>query len=133
MYNAYQKTKSAIGGAIKKGANFVKKDVNLVGQMGKAFGRAVTGKDIAPVKGSFKKGGKVKATGVYKLHKGEKVVPVKKGTFKGKSNKLGGGGRFAQIAAKAGGGKKGAAIAASVGMKKYGKAKMTKMAAKGKK
>lgn len=28
--------------------------------------------------GSFKKGGKVKKTGKYKLHKGEVVVPVKK-------------------------------------------------------
>jgi hypothetical protein len=56
-----------------------------------------------------------------------------KGTFKGKSNKLGGGGRFAQVAEKAGGGKKGAAIAAVVGRAKYGKAKFQKMAAKGKK
>ncbi len=55
------------------------------------------------------------------------------GKFKGKSNKLGGGGRFAQLAAKAGGGKKGAAIAAAAGMKKYGKAKMSKMAKAGKK
>jgi hypothetical protein len=28
------------------------------------------------VMGSMKKGGKIKKTGVYKLHKGEKVVPV---------------------------------------------------------
>lgn len=28
--------------------------------------------------GSFKKGGKVKKTGLYKLHKGERVNPVKK-------------------------------------------------------
>ncbi len=55
------------------------------------------------------------------------------GTYKGKSNKLGGGGRFAQVAAKAGGGKKGAAIAAIAGMKKYGKTKMAKMASAGKK
>lgn len=27
---------------------------------------------------SFKKGGKVKKTGKYKLHKGEKVIPAKK-------------------------------------------------------
>jgi hypothetical protein len=26
--------------------------------------------------GSFKKGGKVKKTGAYKLHKGEKVIPL---------------------------------------------------------
>lgn len=31
-----------------------------------------------PVLGSFKKGGKVKRTGCYLLHKGEKVVPVRK-------------------------------------------------------
>jgi hypothetical protein len=55
------------------------------------------------------------------------------GTFKGKSNKLGGGGRFAQLAEKAGGGKKGAAIAAAIGRKKYGAKKMASMAAKGKK
>lgn len=55
------------------------------------------------------------------------------GSYKGKSNKLGGGGRFAQLAAKAGGGKKGAAIAAAVGRKKYGAARMAKMAAAGKK
>ncbi len=55
------------------------------------------------------------------------------GSYQGKPNKLGGGGRFAQLAAKAGGGKKGAAIAAAMGIKKYGKAKMAKMAAAGRK
>jgi hypothetical protein len=30
------------------------------------------------VQGSFKKGGKVKKTGLYKLHKNETVVPAKK-------------------------------------------------------
>jgi hypothetical protein len=30
-----------------------------------------------PMLGSFKKGGKVKKTGKYKLHKGEKVMSVK--------------------------------------------------------
>ena len=30
------------------------------------------------VMGSFKKGGKVKKTGVYKLHKGERVMPTTK-------------------------------------------------------
>lgn len=64
----------------------------------------------------------------------KKGMPVKMtGTFMGKSNKLGGGGRFAQIAAKAGGGKKGAAIAAVAGRKKYGRKKMAKMAAAGRK
>ncbi len=55
----------------------------------------------------------------------------KTGSFEGKSNKLGGGGRFAQVAAKAGGGKKGAAIAAAIGRKKYGASKMASMAAAG--
>lgn len=55
------------------------------------------------------------------------------GKTNGKSNKLGGGGRFAQLAAKAGGGKKGAAIAAAIGRKKYGKAGFAKLGAAGKK
>lgn len=50
-----------------------------------------------------------------------------------KSMKLGGGGRFAKIAATAGGGKKGAAIAAAIGRKKYGAKKMAQMAATGRK
>jgi hypothetical protein len=54
------------------------------------------------------------------------------GSTNGKSNRLGGGGRFAQVAKAAGGGKKGAAIAAAVGRKKYGKAGMAKMATAGK-
>ncbi len=57
----------------------------------------------------------------------------KTGSYKGKPNKLGGGGRFAQVAAKAGGGKKGAAIAAAIGRRKYGAKKMASMAAKGRK
>ncbi len=55
------------------------------------------------------------------------------GSYKGKSNQLGGGGRFAQVAAAAGGGKKGAAIAAAVGRKKYGTSRMAKMAGAGRK
>ena len=56
-------------------------------------------------------------------------------TYKGKSTKLGMGGRFAMVmaAAKKGGAKNPAAVAAKMGMKKYGKAKMTKMATAGKK
>lgn len=33
--------------------------------------------EIPEVLGSFKKGGNVKKTGLYQLHKGEKVIPVK--------------------------------------------------------
>lgn len=56
-------------------------------------------------------------------------------TFKGKSTKLGGGGRFAMIVAKAkkAGMKNPEAVAASIGLKKYGQKKMTKMAVAGKK
>lgn len=50
-----------------------------------------------------------------------------------KKTPLGQGGRFAAVAKAAGGGKKGAAIAAAAGNAKYGKAKMQKMAAKGRK
>lgn len=32
------------------------------------------------VRGGFKKGGTVKKTGIYRLHKGEKVIPAKKPT-----------------------------------------------------
>lgn len=38
------------------------------------MGRASVNLREEPVLGSFKKGGKVKKTGLYKLHKGEKVV-----------------------------------------------------------
>ena len=57
------------------------------------------------------------------------------GTYKGKSNRLGGGGRFQQVVDKIK--KKGVsekrarAIAAVQGRKKYGKAKFQKMAAAG--
>jgi len=34
--------------------------------------------NVAQVQGSFKKGGKVKETGVYKLHEGETVIPADK-------------------------------------------------------
>ena len=52
----------------------------------------------------------------------------KPGTFSGKSNKLGGGGRFAQMEAKGMSG----GLAAAIGRRLYGKKKMSKMAAKGK-
>jgi len=51
------------------------------------------------------------------------------GSYKGKSNALGGGGRFAQLAAKTGS----PAIAAMIGRKKYGNKKMASMAVAGKK
>lgn len=40
--------------------------------------RVATNRSEQPVLGSYKKGGKVKKTGLYKLHKGEKVVSAKK-------------------------------------------------------
>lgn len=53
----------------------------------------------------------------------------KSGSFHGKSNKLGGGGRFAQMESKGAS----PALAAYIGRKLYGKKKMSKMASKGKK
>lgn len=53
----------------------------------------------------------------------------KSGTFHGKSNHLGGGGRFAQMEAKG----VSPALAAYIGRKVHGKAKMAKMSAKGRK
>ena len=63
---------------------------------------------------------------------GDKFRIKTSGKTDGKSNKLGGGGRFAQVAAAAGGGAKGAAIAAAAGRKKYGAKKMAKLSEKGK-
>lgn len=58
-------------------------------------------------------------------------------TFKGKSMRLGGGGRFAKLVddlkKKGKSEKQAKALAAAIGRKKYGKGKMTKMAAAGKK
>jgi hypothetical protein len=72
---------------------------------------------------------KKKGCGMAYKKKGIKTT----GKSFGKSNRLGGGGRFAQVAAKAGGGKKGAAIAAMVGRKSLGKKKFQELAAKGRK
>jgi hypothetical protein len=58
------------------------------------------------------------------------------GKFRGKSNRLGGGGRFAQVVAKMPKGmplREKKAIAAIQGRKKYGAKKMASMAAKGRK
>jgi hypothetical protein len=58
------------------------------------------------------------------------------GKFKGKSNRLGGGGRFAQVVAAMPKGmplKEKKAIAAIQGRKKYGAKKMASMAAAGRK
>jgi len=60
----------------------------------------------------------------------------KTGTYRGKSNKIGGGGRFAQVVnaieKKGVSAKRAKAIAASAGRKKYGKKRFQKMAATGK-
>lgn len=53
----------------------------------------------------------------------------KTGTFQGKSNTLGGGGRFKQMEAMG----MSPALAASIGRKKYGAKKMAQMSSKGRK
>ena len=59
----------------------------------------------------------------------------KKGMYKGKSNKVGGGGRFAQMVdameSKGMSAKRAKAVAAAAGRKKYGKTRFQKMAAAG--
>ncbi len=55
-----------------------------------------------------------------------KNMTKKTGSFQGKSNKLGGGGRFAQLKAKG----MNPALAAYIGRKKYGKKKFQKLATK---
>lgn len=54
------------------------------------------------------------------------------GTYHGKSNKLGGGGRFAQVEAKAkaSGASNPAAVAAAIGRKKYGAKKFSRLSHK---
>ncbi len=63
--------------------------------------------------------------------KKRKTAPAIKttGKFEGKSNKLGGGGRFKQLEAQG----KSPALTAFIGRQKYGDSKMQSMAAKGKK
>lgn len=65
----------AIGGKIygKKGRQMGQK---YGGQLGKSLGSGLAKK--IPIIGSFKKGGRVKRTGAYLLHKGEHVIPVRK-------------------------------------------------------
>lgn len=47
-------------------------------KFGKFFGGLVGAVGAKAVLGSFKKGGRVKKTGVYLLHAGERVIPVRK-------------------------------------------------------
>ncbi len=61
--------------------------------------------------------------------KAKKSNTKKTGKFEGKSNKLGGGGRFKQLEAQG----KSPALTAFIGRQKYGDSKMQSMAAKGKK
>lgn len=95
------------------------------------------------LKGSLKKKlglkGKTKPGDmIYRMNKmkGEKPSIKKSGTYKGKSNKSGGGGRFAQVVSKVSKEKgvydpKG--LAAYIGRKSLGNKKMAKLAAAGKK
>lgn len=72
----------------------------------------------------------VKKKAMDMLAKGMKGGKIKKtGSFQGKSNKLGGGGRFKQLTAQG----KSPALAAFIGRKKYGSKKMASLSAKGKK
>ncbi len=74
-------------------------------------------------------------SGAGRLEKAQKAGGLKHtGTFNGKSNKLGGGGRFAQMVSKLKGKVSNPkAVAASIGRKSLGKAAFQKLAAKGRK
>ena len=83
-----------------------------------------------------------KAKGIKEGSKADKKMDTKlakgglkkSGTFQGKSNKLGGGGRFAQMVSKLKGKVSNPkAVAASIGRKSLGKAKFQKLATKGRK
>ncbi len=65
--------------------------------------------------------------GKQMLAKAMKSKIKKTGKFEGKSNKLGGGGRFKQLVAQG----KSPALAAFIGRKKYGAKKMASLSAKG--
>lgn len=81
---------TVIGGAVgrsigRRGGKFVAKVTgaskrntkgykDLGGALGQAYG--MVGANFIPIIGSFKKGGEVKETGAYILHKGEHVVPT---------------------------------------------------------
>lgn len=101
-----------------KVGNFLKSGAKFYGDFGKAFVRNISGQDIHSM--------------LKKKTKGIKTT----GKSFGKSNKLGGGGRFAQVK-HAVSGKKGvynpAGLAAYIGRKSLGKAKFQKLAAQGKK
>ncbi len=68
-------------------------------------------------------------TGKEMLAKALSSRVKKTGTFQGKSNKLGGGGRFKQLEAQG----KSPALAAYIGRKSLGKSKFQSLAAKGRK
>lgn len=70
---------AAAGGALGRKI-YGKKGQEVGRKFGKAMGKSA-GSAIAksiPIIGSFKKGGKVRRTGAYILHKGEHVIPVRK-------------------------------------------------------
>lgn len=75
-------------------------------------------------------------SGKMPRHTANKSTGIKRtGKFHGKSNSLGGGGRFAQVEARAAasGAKNPGAVAAMVGRRSLGKAKFQALAAKGRK
>ena len=71
---------AALGGLIGGRFGFGKEGIETGSTYGKQFGEFASKQLIQhmPILGSFQKGGKVHKTGAYILHKGEKVVPVKK-------------------------------------------------------
>lgn len=62
------------------GKKYFGKGHSLKAKIGRGIARNIgsTAARMIPVIGSFRKGGHVKKTGAYILHKGERVIPAKK-------------------------------------------------------
>lgn len=70
-----RKIGSKVGGLI--GARKIGRDAGerLLGRAGRNIARSAAA--ATPILGSFKRGGKIKKTGLYRLHKGEYVIRAK--------------------------------------------------------
>lgn len=83
LYGAYTKVKKFVKDAAETryvGDELMSKeeaDAAEAEQAKKAGKKPMPSGDCGKVQGSYKKGGKVKKTGIYKLHKGERVLNKK--------------------------------------------------------
>lgn len=71
---------TTLGALLGSRVGFGKEGAEFGGKHGGRVAEFATRKlmEHLPILGSFKKGGRIRKTGAYILHKGERVVPVKK-------------------------------------------------------